>query len=307
MMSEAITSRPGPAAEGDSALIRALRKFRITLEMIKFEHSIFALPFALVGAMLAARGWPEWRQIFWLTVAMVAARSAAMTFNRIVDRRIDALNPRTQSRALPAGKLGLPFAAAFTAASCAILALSAYMLNRLAFELSPLAIAVILGYSYCKRFTELTHLALGIADGLSPVAAWIAIRGDVSVGILLLGGAVALWVAGFDLIYACQDLDFDRAHGIHSMPQRFGVSAALYTSVAFHVLMVALLVAVIEVEHLGVLALAGTALVAGLLAYEHWLVRPSDLSRLNAAFFTINGYVSILFFITWGADLLVHR
>ena len=283
-----------------------LAKFRTTLEMIKFEHSVFALPFALVGAMLAVHGWPAWRQIFWLVVAMVGARSAAMTFNRIADRRIDALNPRTKARALPAGKLTLPFAVGFTVASCAVLVLAAYELNSLAFKLSPAAVVILLGYSYFKRFTALTHLVLGLADGLSPIAAWIAVRGDVSWSVTLLGAAVALWVAGFDLIYACQDVAFDRAHGIHSIPQRFGVRAALYTSVAFHAAMVVLLVAVARMEHLGVLALAGIVLVAALLAYEHTLVKPTDLSRINAAFFTINGYVSILFFLTWAADVMIH-
>ena len=281
-------------------------KLRTTLEMIKFEHSIFALPFALVGAMLAVRGWPTGRQVFWLIVAMVGARSAAMTFNRIADRNLDALNPRTRMRALPAGRLTLRFAAAFTVFSCALLALAAWELSPLAFKLSPLAIAVLLLYSYTKRFTLLSHLVLGIADGLSPIAAWIALRNNISLSVLLLGAAVAFWVGGFDLIYACQDIDFDRRVGIHSFPQRFGVAAALYGSIACHLAMVALLVEVIQMENLGWLAAAGLALMAALLAYEHWIVRPSDLSRLNAAFFNVNGYISLLFFFTWGADLLIH-
>jgi 4-hydroxybenzoate polyprenyltransferase len=282
-------------------------KLRTTLEMIKFEHSIFALPFALVGAMLAVRGWPTWRQVFWLIVAMVGARSAAMTFNRIADRKIDALNPRTKMRALPAGRLTLRFAVGFTVLSCGLLALAAWELSPLAFKLSPVAIAVLLLYSYTKRFTLLSHLVLGIADGLAPIAAWIALRNDISLSVLLLGAAVALWVGGFDLIYACQDIDFDRRAGIHSFPQRFGVAAALYASIACHVAMVALLVAVIRLENLGGFAAAGLALMAGLLAYEHWIVRPSDLSRLNAAFFNVNGYISLLFFLTWGADILRNR
>jgi 4-hydroxybenzoate polyprenyltransferase len=281
-------------------------KLRTTLEMIKFEHSVFALPFALVGAMLAVRGWPAWREIFWLIVAMVAARSAAMTFNRIADRKFDALNPRTQQRALPAGRLTLRFAAGFTLLSCALLALAAWELSPLAFKLSPLAIAILLFYSYTKRFTLLSHLVLGVADGLSPIAAWIALRNGLSLSVLMLGAAVALWVGGFDLIYACQDVEFDRQAGIHSVPQRFGVAAALYGSVACHVATVALLVGVMNIENLGWLATAGIALMAALLTYEHWIVRPSDLSRLNAAFFTVNGYISLLFFITWGADLLIH-
>jgi len=281
-------------------------KLRTTLEMIKFEHSIFALPFALVGAMLAVRGWPTWREVFWLVVAMVGARSAAMTFNRIADRRFDALNPRTRARALPAGRLTVRFAAGFTVFSCGLLALAAWELSPLAFKLSPLAIAVLLFYSYTKRFTLLSHLVLGIADGLAPIAAWIALRNNVSLSALLLGAAVAFWVGGFDLIYACQDIDFDRRAGIHSFPQRFGVAAALYGSIACHLAMVVLLVEVMRLENLGGLAAAGLALMAALLVYEHWIVRPSDLSRLNAAFFNVNGYISLLFFFTWGADLLIH-
>jgi 4-hydroxybenzoate polyprenyltransferase len=281
-------------------------KLRTTLEMIKFEHSVFALPFALVGAMLAVRGWPTWREVFWLIMAMVGARSAAMTFNRIADRNIDALNPRTQKRALPAGRLTLRFAAGFTVLSCALLALAAWELSPLAFKLSPLAIAVLLLYSYTKRFTLLSHLVLGISDGLAPIAAWIALRNNVSLSVLLLGAAVAFWVGGFDLIYACQDVDFDRLVGIHSVPQRFGVTAALYASIACHVGMVALLIEVVRLENLGWLAAGGVVLMAGLLTYEHWIVRPSDLSRLNAAFFIVNGYISLIFFFTWGADLLIH-
>jgi 4-hydroxybenzoate polyprenyltransferase len=281
-------------------------KLRTTLGMIKFEHSVFALPFALVGAMLAVRGWPTWRQVFWLIVAMVSARSAAMTFNRIADRKFDALNPRTRLRTLPAGRLTLRFAAGFTAVSCGLLALAAWELSPLAFKLSPLAIAILLLYSYTKRFTLFSHLVLGICDGLAPVAAWIALRNGVSLSALLLGAAVASWVGGFDLIYACQDVEFDRRIGIHSVPQRFGVAAALYGSIACHVVMLSLLVWVVRMENLGWLAVAGVALMAALLAYEHWIVRPSDLSRLNAAFFTVNGYISLLFFFTWGADILLR-
>jgi 4-hydroxybenzoate polyprenyltransferase len=281
-------------------------KIRITLEMIKFEHSIFALPFALTGAMLAARGWPSWRQILWLIVAMVGARSAAMAFNRIADLKYDALNPRTQTRALPKGVLSVRFAAAFTVVSCALLALAAWELNPLAFKLSPVAIALLLGYSYTKRFTSISHLVLGLCLGASPVAAWIALRGDLSVAVLLLGAAVTLWVAGFDIIYACQDVEFDHALGLHSIPKHYGVRAALWISALLHVGTLGLLVAVARIENLGWIALAGLVAVAALLAYEHALVKPSDLSRINAAFFTINGFVSILFFVTWAADLLTH-
>lgn len=282
-------------------------KVRTTLEMIKFEHSVFALPFALTGALLAAGGWPTWRQILWIVVAMVAARSAAMTFNRIADVRIDALNPRTSQRALPAGKLSLAFAAGFTAIACLVFVFAAAQLNRLAFELSPVALVVLLGYSYTKRFTWMSHFALGVCLGLSPIAAWIALRGDVTTGIVLLGVAVTLWVAGFDMIYACQDVDFDRKQGLASFPGRYGIRAALNGSTLLHILMLALLAVVVRIEGLGWLAVVGVILVAILLAYEHRLVKPSDLSRLNAAFFNINGYISVLFFLTWAGAILLQR
>ena len=281
-------------------------RVRTTLEMIKFEHSIFALPFALTGAMLAVRGWPSGRQLFWLIVAMAGARSAAMAFNRIADLKFDAANPRTRTRALPAGHLTLRFAAGFTAVSAALLMLAAYELNGLAFRLSPVALAILLLYSYTKRFTWLSHLILGICLGMAPVAAWIALRGDLSAGVLVLGGAVALWVAGFDIIYACQDVEFDRAAGLHSFPRQYGIAAALYASAGLHLVMMALLVLTARMENLGWIAGAGLAAVAVLLAYEHALVKPGDLSRVNAAFFTINGYISLLFFFTWAADLMNH-
>ncbi|HUI41339.1 MAG TPA: UbiA-like polyprenyltransferase [Terriglobia bacterium] len=283
-----------------------LGRIRTTLEMIKFEHSVFALPFALTGAVLAVRGWPSWRQVLWIVVAMVGARSAAMTFNRIADLKIDAANPRTRARALPAGHLSLGFAAGFTVISCGLLVLAAYELNPLAFELSPLVIALLLGYSYTKRFTFLSHLVLGACLGLAPVAAWIALRGSLNPAVLLLGAAVMFWVAGFDLIYACQDVEFDQREGLFSVPARFGIGTALWASGVLHVTMLGLLVTVARIEHLGWIAFAGLLLVAALLAYEHGLVRPSDLSRLNAAFFTLNGYISVLFFVTWATDVLIH-
>jgi 4-hydroxybenzoate polyprenyltransferase len=286
---------------------RPFSKLKVTLEMIKFEHSVFALPFALTGALLAARGWPSWHQILWLIVAMVGARSAAMTFNRIADRKLDALNPRTKMRALPTGQLSLRFAVGFTALSCGLLVLAAYELSPLAFKLSPVAIAVLLGYSFTKRFTVLSHFVLGICLGLSPVAAWIALRGEVRASVLVLGVAVTFWVAGFDLIYACQDVDFDRAQGLRSLPERFGIAAALWVSAALHALMFALLVIVARMEALGGVALGGLVVVAALLAYEHALVKPRDLSRLNSAFFIVNGYISVLFFATWAADILLRR
>ncbi len=274
--------------------------------MIKFEHSVFALPFALTGAFLALGGWPTWRQILWIVVAMVGARSAAMTFNRIVDVRFDRLNPRTKGRALISGRLNKGFAVGFTLLSCTLLVVGAWQLSPLAFRLSPAALAVLLGYSYTKRFTWCSHLVLGVCLGLAPVAAWIALRGDVMAPVLLLGAAVVCWVAGFDLIYACQDVAVDRQIGLRSFPARFGVPAALYASIVLHAIMLALLVEVAHLSHLGWIAHAGLAAVAGLLFYEHSLVRPSDLSRVNAAFFTINGYVSLLFLVTWAADLLVR-
>ena len=289
---------------GDSAGL--FSKIRITLEMIKIEHSIFALPFALTGAMLAMRGLPSWRQILWLIVAMVGARSAAMAFNRIADLKFDALNPRTKMRALPKGELSVRFAAAFTVVSCALLVLAAWELNPLAFKLSPVAIALLLGYSFTKRVTAISHLVLGLCLGASPIAAWIALRGDLGIPVLLLGAAVTLWVAGFDIIYACQDVEFDHALGLHSIPRRYGVRAALWVSALLHVGTLALLLAVARMENLGWVAFAGLAVVGVLLAYEHSLIKPSDLSRVNAAFFTVNGFVSILFFLTWAADLLMH-
>jgi len=276
------------------------------LDMIKFEHSIFALPFAMTGAMLAARGWPTAHQLFWLVVAMVGARSAAMAFNRVADLRFDAANPRTSGRALPAGHLSLRFAAGFTAASVLLLALAAYELSPLAFKLCPVALAILLLYSFSKRFTWFSHLILGICLGMSPPAAWIALRGDLDAGVLVLGAAVALWVAGFDIIYGCQDIEFDRAAGLHSFPRHYGIAAALYASSGLHMVMLVLLIVAARMEHLGWIAGAGLAAVALLLAYEHSLVRPSDLSRVNAAFFTVNGYISLLFFVTWAGDILSH-
>jgi 4-hydroxybenzoate polyprenyltransferase len=301
---ESLTTTDKPLAPKAAGLFA---KTRLTLEMIKFEHSVFALPFALTGALLARRGLPTWREFCWIIVAMVGARSAAMTFNRIADRRLDALNPRTKTRALPAGQLSLGFAVGFTLLSCGVLVLAAYQLNPLAFKLSPVAIVILLGYSYTKRFTVLSHLILGICLGMSPAAAWIALRGDLSVSVLLLGAAVMLWVAGFDIIYACQDVEFDHALGLHSIPKRYGIRAALWTSSLLHAGALGLLVLVARMESLGWIAWAGLMVVALLLAYEHSLVKPADLSRVNAAFFTVNGFISILFLLTWAADLWIHR
>ena len=284
-----------------------LRNLRVTLEMIKWEHSIFALPFALCGAMLAAGGLPSIHQLLWIIVAMVAARSAAMAFNRWADAAIDAANPRTSTRALPAGHLSPAFVAMFVVVSSAIFVLAASRLNRLSLLLSPIALAVLLLYSYTKRLTRWSHLVLGFALGIAPAAAWIAVRGSLDPRILLLTAAVTFWVGGFDVLYACQDYDFDRQAGLHSIPRYFGIGAALWIARAFHIIMVALLVALLVVFGLGKFALIGVLAVILLLLYEHSLVRPNDLSKLNAAFFTMNGVISVLFFLFVAADLLVRK
>ena len=284
-----------------------LHNLRVTLEMIKWEHSIFALPFALCGAMLAAGGFPSIHQLLWIVVAMVAARSAAMAFNRWADAAIDAANPRTSTRALPAGHLSPAFVATFVVVSGAIFVLAASQLNRLSLLLSPVALAVLLLYSYTKRLTRWSHLVLGIALGIAPAAAWIAVRGSLDPRILLLTAAVTFWVGGFDVLYACQDYDFDRAAGLHSVPRYFGIGAALWIARVFHLIMVALLVALLVVFGLGKFAVIGVFAVVLLLFYEHSLVRPNDLSKLNAAFFTMNGVISVLFFLFVAADLLVRK
>ncbi|MGH9414767.1 MAG: UbiA-like polyprenyltransferase [Terriglobales bacterium] len=279
---------------------------RRTLEMIKFEHSVFALPFALLGALLAARGWPPWSVLGWIVVAMVGARSAAMTFNRIVDRHLDAANPRTRQRALAAGTLSLAFAWSFLAVSAALFFVAAWQLNPLCLKLSPLALGWVLFYSYTKRFTWLSHWVLGLGLGIAPAAAWIAVRGSLAPRILLLSGAVALWVAGFDLLYACQDVDFDRQHpGLRSVPKAAGVAASLRLAQLCHVLMLGLLVWLLVSSGLGSLAWLGLIVVAVLLLWEHSLLAPNDLSRMNAAFFTVNGYIGILLLVFWGAAILV--
>ncbi len=288
------------------------KRLRLTLDMIKFEHSVFALPFALTGVLLAVRedcfatpslGW----KIFWIIVAMVGARSAAMAFNRILDAGIDARNPRTRSRHIPTGILSKGFAWGFTAAASAAFLLAAHMLNDLCFVLAPVALAIVFFYSFTKRFTSLSHLVLGFALGVAPAAAWIAVRGSFDPRILWLTTAVMLWTAGFDVIYACQDYDFDRSEGLFSIPRRFGIAGALWMSRLFHALMVVCLVALMASFDLGALSLAGLAAVALLLAWEQSLVRAGDLSRVNAAFFTVNGCVSVLFFLFWAADILLLR
>jgi len=300
-------STPVFAEHQDSPRHSLLGSLRTTLEMIKVEHSVFALPFALMGALLAARGLPSGRQILWIVVAMVGARSAAMSFNRLIDRHIDAQNPRTAQRALPAGALSVRFVTSFALISSAILIFAAYELNSLAFRLSPVALGILLVYSFTKRFTIWSHVVLGFCLGIAPAAAWIAVRGSLSWTVLLLTAAVTLWTAGFDIIYACQDVDFDRQAGLHSVPKRWGIGRALWISSLLHVLMALLLVWLALAEHLGWISLAGVAVTGLLLIYEHHLVKPSDLSRLDAAFFNTNGWIGVLLLLFWGVDIVIHR
>jgi 4-hydroxybenzoate polyprenyltransferase len=287
--------------------VPVLQNLRVTLEMIKWEHSVFALPFALCGAMLAAGGLPSLHQLLWIVVAMVAARSAAMAFNRWADASIDAANPRTSTRALPAGHLSPAFVASFVVISSAVFIFSAAQLNRLALLLSPLALAVLLLYSYTKRVTRWSHLVLGFALGIAPSAAWIAVRGSLDPRILLLTAGVTFWVAGFDVLYACQDFDFDRQAGLHSIPRYVGIPTALWIARAFHLIMVGLLVALLIAFGMGKLAACGVLAVIALLLYEHSLVRANDLSKLNSAFFTMNGVISVLFFAFVAGDLLLRK
>ena len=281
------------------------RRLGVVLEMIKFEHTIFALPFAFLGMILAQGGWPQWQVVGWIVVAMVGARSAAMGFNRLVDRDIDAANPRTADRALPTGAITPTFTAAFVALSSAVLVLAAWQLNPLALRLTPLVLLVLLCYSYTKRFTSFSHLVLGLALSGAPLGAWIAVRGSVALTPLVLAGAVLLWVAGFDILYALQDLDFDRERGLHSIPAKFGKLAALWFSGLLHLAMV-LLLAWLPTTYpagLGRVYWAGLLGCVLMLSYQHWVVRPSDLSRLNAAFFQANGLLASWLFATTAIDL----
>jgi 4-hydroxybenzoate polyprenyltransferase len=280
---------------------------RITLEMIKWEHSVFALPFALTGAVLAAGGWPSWRVLLWIVVCMVSARSAAMAFNRLVDAKLDAANPRTRMRAIPAGLLSPRFVAAFVGFSAVLFLLGAAMLNRLTLLLAPLALAIVLAYSYMKRWTRWSHLVLGLALGIAPSAAWIAVRGQLDPRISVLSIAVLLWVAGFDVLYACQDWEHDCAVGLHSVPQAFGLNGAFWMARIMHTGMLLLLVCVIRLFGLGAFAYAGVVVTAALLFYEHSLVSPKDLRRMNAAFFTLNGIISLAFFCFFAADVLLRH
>lgn len=281
------------------------QRLGVILEMIKFEHTIFALPFAFLGMVLAAEGWPHWSTVGWIVVAMVGARSAAMGFNRLVDRHFDAANPRTAGRALPTGAISPGFTAAFVAVSSALLIAAAGQLNRLALLLSPVVLVVLLGYSYTKRFTAASHLVLGLALSGAPLGAWIAVRGSIDLTPLVLSAAVLLWVAGFDVLYALQDLDFDRDRGLHSIPARFGEFGALCFSGLFHLTMIVLLawLPFTYVPGLGLGYWAGVVGCVITLLYQHWIVRPGDLSRLNAAFFRANGLLATWLFVTTAIDL----
>ncbi|MFP5249571.1 MAG: UbiA-like polyprenyltransferase [Acidobacteriota bacterium] len=280
-----------------------LTKTKITLEMIKWEHSIFALPFALTAMLLAAHGWPAWRTVGWILVAMVSARSAAMAFNRWADADLDAANPRTSGRALPAGLLTRQFVMGFTVLAVAVFLAAAGELNRLTLELSPVVLVVLLGYSYLKRITRWSHLGLGLALGLAPAAAWIAVRGSLDPRIVVLAGAVTLWAGGFDVLYACQDFEHDRVAGLNSLPQAHGLAAAFWTARLMHLAMLGLLAWFGFLFHFRALGWMGIAVVGLLLGYEHALVSPRDLRRLNAAFFTMNGVIAMVFLLFVAADL----
>ena len=284
--------------------MNAFKSLRTVLEMIKVEHTLFALPFAFLGMLLAAEGWPQWATVGWIVVAMVGARSAAMGFNRLVDWKIDAANPRTADRALPAGQVTPGFVGLFVIASCLVLVLAASRLNPLALALTPLALLILLGYSYSKRFTHWSHFVLGLALAGAPIGAWVAVRGDIAPTPLVLAGAVLLWVAGFDVLYALQDREFDLGAGLHSVPVRFGEVSALWISGLLHLgmlLLLALLPAIYP-PGLGVGYWVGFAGCAALLTYQHGIVRPGDLSRLDAAFFQANGLLASWLFLATATD-----
>jgi 4-hydroxybenzoate polyprenyltransferase len=287
-------------------LAPVFRSVRVTLEMIKIEHTLFALPFAFLGAVLAARGLPSGPQMLWIALAMVGARSTAMAFNRIADREYDARNPRTRMRAIPAGQLSVGFVWAFTVLSAALFIIAAAMLNRLTLWLAPVALASVMLYSFTKRWTLLSHIVLGWCLSIAPTGAWIAVRGTIDSAVpLLLSSVVLLWTAGFDVLYACQDYDFDRHEGLRSIPARFGIARSLWIARVLHVGAFIALAALYWFVRLGTLALIGVVIVGALLVYQHTLVRANDLSRLNAAFFTTNAFVSVILFITFGGAMFL--
>jgi len=282
-------------------------KTRTTLEMITWEHSIFALPFALTAVLLASHGAPGWRTLGWIIVAMVTARSCAMAFNRWADADLDAANPRTSSRAIPAGLLSREFVLGFTILMGLGFVIAAFELNRLTLYLSPFVLIVLLGYSYMKRLTRWSHLVLGLALGIAPSAAWIAVRGSLDPRILVLTFAVILWVGGFDVLYACQDFQHDRKVGLHSIPQSLGIPAAFLVARGMHLAMLALLIEFGYLFHFGIAGWLGIAAAGLLLAYEHAIVSPKDLRRLNAAFFTMNGVIATVFLIFVAADVWLRK
>jgi 4-hydroxybenzoate polyprenyltransferase len=286
-----------------------LHDIRVTLDMIKWEHSFLTLPFGLTGAVIAANGIPSLRTLFWICIAMVAARSSAMAFNRLVDADIDALNPRTSIRALPAGLLSRRFVLCFIIAAAALLVFAAHMLNPLSFYLSPLALIIVCAYSYTKRFTRWAHLFLGFAMGIAPAAAWVAVRGSLDARVLIVTAAVMFWGGGFDILYSCQDYRYDVASGLYSVPRAFGIAGALRLARLFHLIAFAFFAWMLFSFGLGHLAIAGVAITGIALLYEHTLVKADDLSKLNAAFFTTNGFISmlILFAVTADRILLAHR
>lgn len=284
-----------------------VRNIRVTLEMIKIEHTLFALPFALLGAVFAANGLPTLRQFLWIIVAMVGARSAAMAFNRIADVNYDAKNPRTASRALPAGMLSVGFVWVFTLVSAGIFLFAAAMLNPLTLILAPVALASVLLYSFSKRWTLLSHIVLGWCLAIAPTGAWIAVRGEIGSQIpLLLSLVVLLWTAGFDILYACQDVDFDRREGLRSIPARVGIANSLWIARMLHAASFIALVSLYFVTKVGAVALVGVVATAALLLYQHRLVKADDLSRLNAAFFTTNAFVSVILLVTFGAAVFIR-
>jgi 4-hydroxybenzoate polyprenyltransferase len=284
--------------------VAMLNKIKIILEMIKFEHTIFALPFAFTGAVLAAHGLPSWRTILWITVAMVGARSAAMGFNRWADRKFDAENPRTKERALPRGLVSPFQVVLFTAFSAIVLIFAAYMLNPLSFYLSPVALTTVFFYSYTKRFTFLSHAFLGLAICLAPIGSWIAVSGKIASPALVLGCAVLFWLLGFDILYALQDIEFDKKTGLHSIPERFGIRRALWTSRISHGITIAALFWLYSLLSLGWYYLTGIIIALCLIIYEHSLVKEDDLSKLNLAFFNMNGYISVTIFVFTFLDVL---
>lgn len=281
-----------------------MRKLKIILEMIKFEHTVFALPFAVMSAFIAAEGLPSLAKFGWILVAMVGGRSCAMAFNRLVDAEFDGMNPRTATRAIPAGLITKSAVWVFTIVSAGLLVLAAWRLNPLAFALSPVALAVVMGYSYTKRFTAFSHFWLGLSLSISPVGAWIAIQGSFALPPIILCFVVLLWTAGFDIIYACQDVNFDRKHGLRSIPAKLGIRWALWLSAALHVLAVLLLLYIPFLVELGTFYYVGVGIVVLIFIYEHAIVKPTDLSRVNLAFFTLNGMISLVLMVLSIADIL---